>query len=328
MKNKHFVRIILYLSGIALNLIWIVLMTGLVIAILNHRSTEYILTSVLWRAGIFISSLASLLLLLYNIRMIASRSQELLIVLIAGNFFINPFVSISLLRSRVKSSRAGSRNIDSIIMRRTGRSSVRKILYLSSIAFNFIWIVLVAKLGSAIYNDSAEMYLRSMEYIVGFSISSLISLILFFYNIRLIKPRSKILFIFLVSGILFINPFVSVLLLLNGFNPENPISNQKIDYRLILRTLYKACNWMNTFFICYFILTILSLIVYNPLGELMLIPFSYIMVTCGLAGGIIYYVNYSISLVKDAPGASIKVILGFFIYTPFYSRKVLQNRWI
>lgn len=323
MRDKTLVLKNLYLLGIILNFIWIFLMAGMITAILNHCSTESVLQSMEWKICATVSSLGSMLLFVYNIRITARQSQEQFVILLLGNLFINPFISISILKKRFVSQKTDE------IMSPKDNVYVRKTVYQCGIVLNFIWIALIAEWGIAVYNDWAvESYIGSILWKIGILISTLASLVLLLYNLRLIVSRSRILKMVLFSGNLFINPFMSVSFLKNGLDPEKPLSNQEIDCKTVLRKLYKAGNWINVFFLCYFIMMILMYLIYKPLGELMSVPFPIIMGVGGIAAAIIYNVNYYISKIKDTPGSTIMVILGFFIYTPFYSRKVLRKGWI
>lgn len=140
---------------------------------------------------------------------------------------------------------------------------------------------------------------------------------LLFANIRISRNRYNDKYQALIlGGNIFVNPFLGLYFLsgnANGIKAGSTFSKRKIY--LFLRNVH-------TFWLLY----TFAAIFYTPLIESRVGEIFYI----GLIIAVIVFIqkNITIAIRHDTLGYILLNVWLFFIYAPFYSRRVLKNNWL
>ena len=119
---------------------------------------------------------------------------------------------------------------------------------------------------------------------------------------------------------IFINPIVSIsylkgVWLLNGAHNK---------YKL---RVYKGCIYANYGFIMYFVGLIIVSLISNEAGNLLAAQ-NWIWFIFGVPTLYLYQENMSVCIAHDTFPRMLALIFGLIFYNPFYSKRVLKNKWI
>ena len=144
---------------------------------------------------------------------------------------------------------------------------------------------------------------------------------LLFANLNICKRRYKGRgYSTLLAWNIFISPIVSIsylkgVWLLNGAHNK---------YKL---RVYKGCIYANYGFIMYFVGLIIVSLISNEAGNL-LASQNWIWFIFGVPTLYLYQENMSVCIAHDTFPRMLALIFGLIFYNPFYSNRVLKNKWI
>lgn len=194
-----------------------------------------------------------------------------------------------------------------------------RMLYLVAIAGNFLLLIYAVILIVGISGDwlERELWLHSDEAKIAQLLLMGLSMGLLFANIRISLNcyNGKYLSLIL-AGNIFVNPFMGLYFLSEKANGIKKVST------LPKRKVYLFLRNVHIFWLIY----TFAAIFYTPLIESRVGGIFYL----GLIIVVIAFIqkNISIAISHDTPGYILLNVCLFFIYAPFYSRRILKNNWI
>lgn len=196
---------------------------------------------------------------------------------------------------------------------------MNKLLYISAIVGNFLLlvyaIVLIVGIGGGWLDH--ELWLHSDVARIAQLLLMASAMGLLFANIRislnLYKGKYQSL---ILGGNIFVNPFLGLYFLsgnANGIKVGSTFSKRKIY--LLLRNVH-----------IFWLLYTFAAVFYTPLIDSRVGEIFYIGLI--IAVKVFMQKNISIAIRHDTPGYILLNVCLFFIYAPFYSRRVLKNNWL
>lgn len=194
-----------------------------------------------------------------------------------------------------------------------------RMLYLIGIAGNFLLliyaVILIVGIGGGWLDR--ELWLHSDVAKISQLILMASAMGLLFANIRISRNRYNGKYQSLIlGGNIFVNPFLS-LYFLNG--NANDIKNASTFPK---RKTYLLLRNVHIFWLVYtFAAVFYTPLIVSRVGEIFYF---------GLIIAVIAFIqkNISIAIRHDTPGYILLNVWLFFIYAPFYSRRVLKNNWL
>lgn len=194
-----------------------------------------------------------------------------------------------------------------------------RMLYLVAIAGNFLLLgyalILIVGIGSGWLDR--ELWLHSDVAKIAQLLLMASAMGLLFANIRISRNRYNGKYQALIlGGNIFVNPFLGLYFLsgkADGIKTASTFTKRKVY--LCLRNVHIL--WLLYTFAAVF---------YTPLIDSRVGEIFYI----GLIIAVIVFIqkNITISIRHDTPGYILLNVWLFFIFAPFYSRRVLKNNWL
>ena len=192
-------------------------------------------------------------------------------------------------------------------------------LYLISIVGNLLLLVyaliLIVGIGGGWLDR--ELWLHSDVAKIAQLLLMASAMGLLFANIRISRNRYNGQYQSLIlGGNIFVNPFLGLYFLngnANGINVSSTFSKRKVY--LFLRNVH-----------IFWLLYTFAMVFYTSLIESQAGEIFYI----GLIIAVLVFIqqNIRIAIRHDSPGYILLNVWLFFIYAPFYSRRVLKNNWL
>ena len=196
---------------------------------------------------------------------------------------------------------------------------MNKLLYISAIVGNFLLliyaVVLIVGIGGGWLDR--ELWLHSDVAKIAQLLLMASAMGLLFANIRISRNRYNGKYqAMILCGNIFVNPFLGLFFLsgkTDGIKTASTYTKRKIY--LYLRNVH-----------IFWLLYTFAAVFYTPLIESQVGEVFYI----GLLIAVIVFIqkNISIAIRHDTPGYILLNVWLFFIYAPFYSRRVLKNNWL
>lgn len=192
-------------------------------------------------------------------------------------------------------------------------------LYLISIVGNLLLLVYAVVLIIGIGGGwlDRELWLHSDVAKIAQLLLMASAMGLLFANIRISRNRYNDKYQALIlCGNIFVNPFLGLYFL------SGNAKGIKVDSTFSKREIYMFLRNVHIFWLLY----TFSAIFYTPLIESRVGEIFYI----GLIIAVTVFIqqNISIAIRRDTPGYILLNVWLFFIYAPFYSRRVLKNNWL
>lgn len=167
----------------------------------------------------------------------------------------------------------------------------------------------------------AEVYLMTPSARIAIFIMMIGTMALLFANLNICKRSYKGRgYSTLLAWNIFINPIVSISYL-KGVWLLNDVRNK---YKL---RVYKGCIYANYGFIMYFVGLIIVSLISNEAGNLLAAQ-NWIWFIFGVPTLYLYQENMSVCIAHDTFPRMLALIFGLIFYNPFYSNRVLKNKWI
>lgn len=196
---------------------------------------------------------------------------------------------------------------------------MNKLLYISAIIGNFLLlvyaVVLIVGIGGGWLDR--ELWLHSVVAKIAQLLLMASAMGLLFANIRISRNRYNDKYQSLIlGGNIFVNPFLGLYFLsgkANGIKKASTFTKRKIY--LYLRNVH-----------IFWLLYTFAAVFYTPLIESQVGEIFYIGMIIAVTAFI--QKNISIAIRHDTPGYILLNVWLFFIYAPFYSRRVLKNNWL
>ena len=194
-----------------------------------------------------------------------------------------------------------------------------RLLYLIGIAGNFLLLIYVVILIVGICGGwlECELWLHSDVAKIAQLLLMGSSMGLLYANIRISRNRSNGKYLLLIlCGNIFVNPFLGLYFLsgkANGIKKGSAFPKRKVY--LLLRNVH-----------IFWLIYTFTAVFYTPLIESQVGEIFYI----GLIIAMIIFIqkNITTAIRHDTPGYILLNVWLFFIYSPFYSRRVLKNNWL
>ena len=196
---------------------------------------------------------------------------------------------------------------------------MRKLLYISAIAGNFLLLIYAVILIVGISGGwlDRELWLHSGVAKVAQLLLMASAMGLLFANIRISREQYGGRYLSLVlCGNFFINPFLSLYFL------SGKADNKQTSTAFSKRNVYLFLRNVQIFWLLY----TFAAVFYTPLIESKVGGIFYISLM--IAVSIFIQQNITIAIKNDTPGYLLLNIWFCFIYAPFYSRRVLKNNWL
>lgn len=196
---------------------------------------------------------------------------------------------------------------------------MRKLLYISAIAGNFLLLIYAVILIIGISGGwlDRELWLHSDVAKVAQLLLMASAMGLLFANIRISREQYGGRYLSLVlCGNFFINPFLSLYFL------SGKADSKQISTTFSKRNVYLFLRNVQIFWLLY----TFAAVFYTPLIESKVGGIFYISLM--IAVSIFIQQNITIAIKNDTPGYLLLNIWFCFIYAPFYSRRVLKNNWL
>ena len=196
---------------------------------------------------------------------------------------------------------------------------MRKLLYISAIAGNFLLLIYAVILIIGISGGwlDRELWLHSDVAKVAQLLLMASAMGLLFANIRISREQYGGRYLSLVlCGNFFINPFLSLYFL------SGRADNKQTSTAFSKRNVYLFLRNVQIFWLLY----TFAAVFYTPLIESKVGGIFYISLM--IAVSIFIQQNITIAIKNDTPGYLLLNIWFCFIYAPFYSRRVLKNNWL
>ena len=196
---------------------------------------------------------------------------------------------------------------------------MRKLLYISAIAGNFLLLIYAVILIVGISGGwlDRELWLHSDVAKVAQLLLMASAMGLLFANIRISREQYGGRYLSLVlCGNFFINPFLSLYFL------SGKADSKQISTAFSKRNVYLFLRNVQIFWLLY----TFAAVFYTPLIESKVGGIFYISLM--IAVSIFIQQNITIAIKNDTPGYLLLNIWFCFIYAPFYSRRVLKNNWL
>ncbi|WP_289642371.1 hypothetical protein [uncultured Muribaculum sp.] len=196
---------------------------------------------------------------------------------------------------------------------------MRKLLYISAIAGNFLLLIYAVILIIGISGGwlDRELWLHSDVAKVAQLLLMASAMGLLFANIRISREQYGGRYLSLVlCGNFFINPFLSLYFL------SGKADNKQTSTAFSKRNVYLFLRNVQIFWLLY----TFAAVFYTPLIESKVGGIFYISLM--IAVSIFIQQNITIAIKNDTPGYLLLNIWFCFIYAPFYSRRVLKNNWL
>ncbi|WP_300935844.1 hypothetical protein [uncultured Muribaculum sp.] len=196
---------------------------------------------------------------------------------------------------------------------------MRKLLYISAIAGNFLLLIYAVILIVGISGGwlDRELWLHSDVAKVAQLLLMASAMGLLFANIRISREQYGGRYLSLVlCGNFFINPFLSLYFL------SGKADNKQTSTAFSKRNVYLFLRNVQIFWLLY----TFAAVFYTPLIESKVGGIFYISLM--IAVSIFIQQNITIAIKNDTPGYLLLNIWFCFIYAPFYSRRVLKNNWL
>ena len=196
---------------------------------------------------------------------------------------------------------------------------MRKLLYISAIAGNFLLLIYAVILIIGISGGwlDRELWLHSDVAKVAQLLLMASAMGLLFANIRISREQYGGRYLSLIlCGNFFVNPFLS-LCFLNG-----KADGKQTSTAFSKRNVYLFLRNVQIFWLLY----TFAAVFYTPLIESKVGGIFYISLM--IAVSIFIQQNITIAIKNDTPGYLLLNIWFCFIYAPFYSRRVLKNNWL
>ena len=196
---------------------------------------------------------------------------------------------------------------------------MRKLLYISAIAGNFLLLIYAVILIIGISGGwlDRELWLHSDVAKVAQFLLMASAMGLLFVNIRISREQYGGRYLSLIlCGNFFINPFLSLYFL------SGKADSKQISTTFSKRNVYLFLRNVQIFWLLY----TFAAVFYTPLIESKVGGIFYISLM--IAVSIFIQQNITIAIKNDTPGYLLLNIWFCFIYAPFYSRRVLKNNWL
>ena len=196
---------------------------------------------------------------------------------------------------------------------------MRKLLYISAIAGNFLLLIYAVILIIGISGGwlDRELWLHSDVAKVAQFLLMASAMGLLFVNIRISREQYGGRYLSLIlCGNFFINPFLSLYFL------SGKADNKQTSTAFSKRNVYLFLRNVQIFWLLY----TFAAVFYTPLIESKVGGIFYISLM--IAVSIFIQQNITIAIKNDTPGYLLLNIWFCFIYAPFYSRRVLKNNWL
>lgn len=196
---------------------------------------------------------------------------------------------------------------------------MRKLLYISAIAGNFLLLIYAVILIVGISGGwlDRELWLHSDVAKVAQFLLMASAMGLLFVNIRISREQYGGRYLSLIlCGNFFINPFLSLYFL------SGKADSKQISTTFSKRNVYLFLRNVQIFWLLY----TFAAVFYTPLIESKVGGIFYISLM--IAVSIFIQQNITIAIKNDTPGYLLLNIWFCFIYAPFYSRRVLKNNWL
>ncbi|WP_300933310.1 hypothetical protein [uncultured Muribaculum sp.] len=196
---------------------------------------------------------------------------------------------------------------------------MRKLLYISAIAGNFLLLIYAVILIVGISGGwlDRELWLHSDVAKVAQLLLMASAMGLLFANIRISREQYGGRYLSLIlCGNFFINPFLSLYFL------SGKTDSKQTSTAFSKRNVYLFLRNVQIFWLLY----TFAAVFYTPLIESKVGGIFYISLM--IAVSIFIQQNITIAIKNDTPGYLLLNIWFCFIYAPFYSRRVLKNNWL
>lgn len=196
---------------------------------------------------------------------------------------------------------------------------MRKLLYISAIAGNFLLLIYAVILIIGISGGwlDRELWLHSDVAKVAQLLLMASAMGLLFANIRISREQYGGRYLSLIlCGNFFINPFLSLYFL------SGKTDSKQTSTAFSKRNVYLFLRNVQIFWLLY----TFAAVFYTPLIESKVGGIFYISLM--IAVSIFIQQNITIAIKNDTPGYLLLNIWFCFIYAPFYSRRVLKNNWL
>ncbi|MBD5253215.1 MAG: hypothetical protein HDS51_03180 [Barnesiella sp.] len=194
-----------------------------------------------------------------------------------------------------------------------------RILYLIAIGGNFLLLfyalVLIVGIGGGWLDR--ELWLHSDVAKITQLLLMASAMGLLFANIRISRNQYNGKYQALIlGGNIFVNPFLGLFFL------SEKVDDIKTVTTFSKRKVYLFLRNVHIFWLLY----TFAIVFYTPLIESQVGEIFYI----GLIIAVIVFIqkNITIAIRHDTPGYILLSVWLFFIYAPFYSRRVLKNNWL
>lgn len=167
----------------------------------------------------------------------------------------------------------------------------------------------------------AEPFFTSPIARIAIFIMMLGTMTLLFANLNICKRRYKGRgYSTLLAWNLFINPIVSISYLRGVWLLNETRNKQRLR-------IYKGCIYANYGFIIYFAGLIIVSIISTEAGNVLAAQ-TWIWFIFGLPTAYLYQKNMSVCIAHDTFPRMLTLTFGLIFYNPFYSNRVLKNKWI
>lgn len=196
---------------------------------------------------------------------------------------------------------------------------MKNLLYISAIVGNFLLLIYAVILIVGISGGwlDRELWLHSDVAKVAQLLLMTSAMGLLFANIRISREQYGGRYLSLIlCGNFFINPFLSLYFL------SGKTDSKQTSTAFSKRNVYLFLRNVQIFWLLY----TFAAVFYTPLIESQIGEIFYL----GLIIAVIAFIqkNISIAVRHDTPGYILLNVCLFFIYAPFYSRRVLKNDWL
>lgn len=196
---------------------------------------------------------------------------------------------------------------------------MNKLLYLSAIVGNFLLlvyaVVLIVGIGGGWLDRELWLYSDVAKIAQFLLMASAMGLL--FTNLRISRNRYNGKYQSLIlCGNIFVNPFMGLFFLSEKADDIKTVTTfSKRKVYLFLRNVH-----------IFWLLYTFAIVFHTPLIESQVGEIFYI----GLIIAVIVFIqkNITIAIRHDTPGYILLNVWLFFIYAPFYSRRVLKNNWL
>lgn len=196
---------------------------------------------------------------------------------------------------------------------------MKKLLYISAIAGNFLLLIYAVILIVGISGGwlDRELWLHSDMAKVAQLLLMASAMGLLFANIRISRNRYNDKYqSLIICGNIFVNPFLGLYFL------SGTADDIKTVTTFSKRKIYLYLRNVHIFWLLYtFAAVFCTPLIESQVGEIFYI---------GLIIAVIVFIqkNITISIRHDTPGYILLNVWLFFIFAPFYSRRVLKNNWL